>query len=496
MIYFLKRYIEPIFLRPKEIFLNNLGLRQIIIKNTFWLALAEGISRVLHFFLFIYIARILGALEYGKFTFALAFSAIFLVFGDFGIFKILTREFSKDSQKEKDFSALFSLKIFLSLGAFLLLFVSSFFITQDYLTRKIILILGLMQLMGVFLNFFYAFFRARQKMEYQALFEIIKSFLITCFGFFVLLKFPSALNLGWGYMLAVLISLVLVLIFFNLKAFPLRLKLDTSVWKKYLAMSYPIALAVFLGSLYANIDSSLMGLLGQITQTGWYNAAQKIAQAPNIFVAIIGLSFYPVLSRLFVQNKEILQKSWNAYLETIIFIVVPMVFGGIALASRIIYFLYSPDFFPSILALQILISAMGIGALQTPFGQYLVISDLQKKTLFITAIGGVVNVVFNLILIPQFSLYGAAFASLLAFVTTFFFNVRFCLINGGIKFFNFKIICVFLVAVFSSLLMCFTILQIRIHILWQIFFGFLVYLFWFFVLKIIVKYARVFIKMV
>ena len=84
----------------KSLFFNNIGTKQTIIKNTFWLTAGDAGSRVLKLILLIYVARILGATEYGKFTFALAFVLLFEIFADFGLNQIIIREFSKEKERE------------------------------------------------------------------------------------------------------------------------------------------------------------------------------------------------------------------------------------------------------------------------------------------------------------------------------------------------------------------------------------------------------------
>ena len=72
------------FADVKTLLFDNQTVKQTIFKNTFWLATAIGASKFLKFILFIYVARILGATEYGKFTFALAFVGLFVIFSDLG----------------------------------------------------------------------------------------------------------------------------------------------------------------------------------------------------------------------------------------------------------------------------------------------------------------------------------------------------------------------------------------------------------------------------
>jgi len=124
--------------------------------------------------LIIYIARVLGATEYGKFTFALSFVSLFVVFFDLGLSNIVTREFSREKEKEKEFSSIISLKILLSLGILFLILITSFFITSDPGIRKVIWILAAFSAIGNFSEIIYAFFRAYQRMEYEAFAVILR----------------------------------------------------------------------------------------------------------------------------------------------------------------------------------------------------------------------------------------------------------------------------------------------------------------------------------
>ena len=122
----------------KKILFENIGIRQTIFKNTFWLIFAEIFSRFLEFVLIIYITRILGVFEFGKFTFVLAFVSMFAILSDFGLSDITTREISGDKETEKEYPAVLSLKVILSIGTFVLIMLASFFVTNDPLIRLII----------------------------------------------------------------------------------------------------------------------------------------------------------------------------------------------------------------------------------------------------------------------------------------------------------------------------------------------------------------------
>ncbi len=464
----------------RALLFNNITVKQTILKNTFWLTLGSGVSKVLSFILLIYVARILGATEYGKFTFALAFVSLLALFADLGVSDILVREFAKEKERERDLYSLLSLKMLLGLGMLTLVLIGSFFITPDPLIQKIILILALYVLIDSFNGLSYSFFQARQRMEYQTVAIIFGTLVLTTFGLFVIFNFPSAENLSYAYLLANIITLIFISFFFHFKIFPLKVSWDKTVWQKFLSMSWPLALAALFITLYSYTDSVMLGYFGQITETGWYNAAYRIAWASFFLINPVCGSFVPILSKAFNESKEKLQKIWNYFMELMIILAFPLITGGIVLAPRIIDSFYGATFTPSILAFRILIIMTGIIFLYVPLHQILFVSNQQKKLFWAISIGAIINVILNLIFIPKYSLYGAAmttvFTHLLILILFFNFTLKFTSIN----LFNLRFLYIFIGAILSSLVMFLVISFPQIYFLnvfLSVFIGAGVYLF-------------------
>ena len=475
----------------KYFLFNNQTVKQTIFKNIFWLATTEGISKMAKLVLLIYVARILGATEYGKFTFALAFVSLFLIFFDFGLSQITTRELAREKEKEKEFPAVFSLKILFGLGTLLLILVASFFITSDPIIQRIIWILAFCFLIEGLSEIIVAFFRARQKMEYESFIKILGSLALVGIGFFTLFYFPSILNLSYSYLSGALVALSFALILFWLKVQRLSFNWNKSVWQKFLSISWPLGLVAILSTIYNQIDSVMMGYWGMITEVGWYNAAYRIVWPTLIPISLISVSFFPVLSKYFKESKEKLQKVWNYQIEIMILLAIPLITGGTVLAPKIINFIYNPSFAPSILAFQILIVMAGIIFLYNAFYQVLVVTNQQKKIFWAVLSGAIINVILNLILIPKFSLYGAATATVITHLLVFFFLFIFTLKFTPINPFTSKILLLFIGVVFSSTAMYFVITQPKIyhlHVLLSILVGAIVYFAAIFMFKYMIKY--------
>ena len=466
------------FTSIKSILFDNKTVKQTIFKNTFWLTVSTVINKLLALGLIIYAARILGAEGYGKFTFALAFVSLLMIFSDFGLSAIVTREFAREKEKKEEFYSIISLKVLLAFGTFILILLASFLAVPEKDTQTIILILALFFLANSFIGICYSFFHARQKMEYEAWLETLQILMISGLGFLVLFKFPSLENLSYAYFFAALTALIFVLFFFHFKIFPLKIEWNFLVWKKFLKMSWPLALIGLFGAIYSYTDSVMLGYWNMLAETGWYNAAYKIVTAGLIPMGLIGASFYPALSKFSKESKEKFQKAWDYELEIMILLSLPLAVGGMLLAPKIIYSFYPFDFSPSILAFQILILTAGIIFLYRPFYDAMIVLNQQAKTFWITIAGAVTNVILNLILIPKYSLYGAAIATvitnLLIFLLLFYFALRF----ASIKFPDYNFLLTFLGILLSSGIMYLVISQSVIynfHVLIYVLIGISVY---------------------
>jgi len=447
----------------KSLLFKNTGIKQTIFKNTFWLIGAEGVSKLLKIVLIIYVARIFGALNYGMFTFSLAFVTLFAVFFDMGLGTIITREFSNKEGKREEFLAIFSLKILLGAIVLFLIFIGSFFVSQDPIIRKTVWILGIYIMMTELTGIIFAFFRSRQQMEHESWMKIFQIFAETSIGIFVILNFPSVQNLGYSYLLASFITLFVVLLFFNFRVFPLKFYWEKSIWKKFLRMSWPVALVGVFATIYSQIDSVMMGYWGQIIETGWYNAAYRLAGTVMVPAALVGVSFFPALSKAFKEDKEKFQKIGDYQIQIMIFFAIPLTVGGIALAPRIINWVYGSDYSSATLAFQILIIAAGFTFFSNLFNNILIAAKKQKNLSMIIFSGAVLNVILNILLIPRYTLYGAAISTLMTMILIFVLLLGFVPKLTPFKIFNLNLFINLLGACVSSLIMYFLISKPEIY---------------------------------
>jgi O-antigen/teichoic acid export membrane protein len=173
-----------------------------------------------------------------------------------------------------------------------------------------------------------------------------------------------------------------------------------------------------------------------------------------------------------------------------IMLIFPLIIGGIILAPEIITFVYGESFVPSILVFQILILTTAPIFLSSPLGNALIISNQQKKTFLITLSGAAINIILNIILIPKFSLYGAAAATLITYMFIMFLFFISIFKYTQIKPLNLKIFASFFPALISGLIMIVALVYFKnynFNVLYLIFFGAFVYFLFFWSANMLMK---------
>ena len=113
----------------KAVLLENRTTRQTVFKNALWLSFGQIFGRLIRAAIIVYAARVLGAADYGVFSYALGLAGFFTIFADIGINGILTRDASqKPAERSYYFATSFWLKsILLFLTAAAIVFIAPYF---------------------------------------------------------------------------------------------------------------------------------------------------------------------------------------------------------------------------------------------------------------------------------------------------------------------------------------------------------------------------------
>lgn len=387
---------------------------QRIAKNIIVLYGSWAIGAILSLVLTIYIARILGALTYGEYTFAIVFTAFFGILTNLGMNELLIREVARDKSKaSKYLGNVVILRLILSAIALALIILVINWMNYPPDVVTAVYIFGAYTILTSLAAIFRVTFRAFEQMEYEALINVLKRVVVTSLGLVVLFMGFGLIKLAYVFLISGATDLLLSFLVCSRKFAKPKLEIDLDFWKKSIKVAIPFSLSNIFGMLYVRIDIIMLSVMKGDAVVGWYNAAYNLvlAFAPIVFVFMSAV--FPVMSQFFISSEESLKVTYEKSFKYLIMLGLPVSIGGMVLAPRIIPFLFGAEFANSIIALQILIWDYLLLCMYRPMVYMLGSTNRQGTMALIGGLGALINVGLNLLLIPGFSYAGAGVTTLI-----------------------------------------------------------------------------------
>lgn len=386
---------------------------QTIAKNTGVLLFANVITRILSLVLVIYIARYLGDVGFGKYSFAFAFTGLFIVLSDLGLSILTTREVARDkSQAGKYLGNVAILKLILSIFVIFLIFIVINLMDYPRDTTLIVYIAGIALIFESFIIFFASIYRAFEKMEYESLVLTLEKLLVVSLGVSVLILGYGLIELVYTYLFASIFGASLSFLFLIRRFTKPKLEIDFDLWKHAIKEAIPFGFAGILITIYLQIDITMLSMMKGDAVVGWYSAASKLVYAFGFIPAAFMGAIFPAMSNFFKSSINSLKITYEKSFKYLLCLILPVAVGTTILADKIILILYGQEFVNSIIALQILIWVMMFLFFTQLFATVLGAINKQNFITKIAVATVITNVSLNLLLIPEFSYIGAAITTI------------------------------------------------------------------------------------
>ncbi len=403
-------------------------------KNTLYYSLALAGQKGLSFVYFIILARSLGVVGQGRFTFALSFTSLFAIFLDLGLSQLLIRETARDKNNtEKYLASIIGFKLAFALILYLIIIVAVNLLGYPEITKDLVYVSGLVMLTDSLTLSVYGAIRGRQNLSYESFGTIGNQLIVLIVGGGLLLLKANPMLVMGAYLLASLGNLIWSS--YNLSSkFGVRIRLAFS-WpmiKTLLAWSLPFAVAGIFSRIFSSTDIVLLSKMSGDHAVGIYSAAFKVAFALQFAALAFSASLYPAFSAYWAHSKEKLAKLFVKSMFWLLFLAGPLVTGVIAIADPAIPLVFGRAYSASVLPLQILLTSMLFVFLCFPIGAMLNACDKQSRHTINLGIAALASIVFNLLLIPMFSYNGSAMANLISYVLLFVLGI--IVVNRLIKY--------------------------------------------------------------
>ncbi len=399
---------------------TNQGMKQTVTKNTFWLSFGEIMGRVLRLFIVVYAARVLGAAGWGAFSYLTSLAAILTVFSDVGLSSVVIREVTKNPQlKDKYFSSAFLFKFILTVLSFLIIVFLAPHITNIQVSRTLVYLVGFLFIFDSLRRFGASLFRAMERMELEALVNIITQAIIVVAGFIALLMITSPESLAAAYAIGAGAGLLVTMYILRQDIGNLFSSFDKKLLKPIMSAAWPLSLAAIFGVLIVNIDTVIIGWFRSAAEVGFYAAAQKPIAFLYLLPALATGAFFPVLARLANKDNERFRYVLEKGLGLVLLFAIPIAIGIFLTAPEIVKLFYGSAYAPSagplkILALTLL-AVFPVGMIINAIFAY----NRQSELVPLWATGLLIDIGLSLLLIPRWGITGAAWA---VFITQLIIN--------------------------------------------------------------------------
>ncbi|MEO1432483.1 MAG: flippase [Cyanobacteria bacterium J06633_8] len=399
-----------------------------VISNTGWL-FADRILRMgAGLLVGVWVARYLGAEDYGLFNYALAFVSLFTPIFTLGLDDVVVRQLVKESSNKTEIlGTTFGLKLIGGIVSVLLAVGSLFLLKeQNILTIWLVIILAMT---GIFrtADTIELWFQSQVQSKYTVIAKNIAYLLSTLIKVGLILIKAPLLTFAWATLAEIVVGAIGLFGIYQIKGFS---KLWNWRWsfttaKSLLKQSFPLIFSGFAILIFMKIDQIMLGEMKGNNQVGIYSAAVKVSELwyfiPTAIVSSVSPSIYAAKEKSEHHYYKRIGQLLRLLTYISLAIAIPMTF----LSNNIVLMMFGSDYAEAstILAVHIWASLfvfMGVATLP-----WFIAEGLNHISLGKTVLGAILNVILNYLLIPKYSGLGAAIATISSQATAAFLSNAF-----------------------------------------------------------------------
>src|SRR5438094_50790 len=388
---------------------------QRIVKNAVFGIGASLVAGLVYLATILIIARMVSVVEFGKYSFVLAFALFFQLVADAGLPRMLIREIAKNPEALVPLvGAAASLIWVVSVAVCLLvaLIVPFLHFGTDVKIAAVVMTIATMATLHA--AGYSAVLRAFEDNELNYLGFVLQKLLLL--GLIVV---TIKLKMGLvGFVIAHLVSNVLLWNFYHIIVLRLYaripLRIDVPLWKSLLAAALPMGGGVMLRQLALQLDILILTWMTNLTTVGLFSGPYRISMALRVIPQTLSLPLFPLYSRTAHLSRARFTEAYRGSMKFFALISYPIAAFFLAWSKPILGIALGQKYLPAIPAMQLL----GIGIVPfflSALFQYLFAAlDQQKRFLVSTCVGSTLRLLLLVALIPLLGFVGPAAAFLCA----------------------------------------------------------------------------------
>ncbi|CAA6820135.1 MAG: Putative polysaccharide biosynthesis protein [uncultured Sulfurovum sp.] len=408
-------------------------------KNTSWLLFGQIFKMIIGFFVIITLTRYLGPEKFGLLSYAQSYVGIFVAFATLGIDVILVRELTKNKgNSNKLIGTAFFSKVFISIIAIFIIFILNMFMTD----KEAVLLTNIIAFILLFqsINTIDTFFQANVISKHSVLANTI-AFMFSSLMKIILIYLEADL-IYFAYVLlldSIFIAIGYIYVYIKQKQSLLKWSFDKEIALYFLKNGWPLMLVALAAFVYTRTDQVMIKHLIDNEAVGNYAAAVKISELFYFIPLLITQSIFPKI----IEMKSKSEKEYFALLEKLykilVWSVIPISISLFIFSDLIVSILYGSQYVQASSILSILAFAIIFNAIGTVTTKVLYAEHYERKYLYRSLLGVVVNIGLNFYFISIYGIQGAAISTL---ITLFIIYYIYDILDKDLhKFYYLKLIC-------------------------------------------------------
>lgn len=384
-----------------------------ILNNIGWLFFDKFLRMAVGLLVGVWVARYLGPEQFGLLSYAIAFTALFSAIAGLGLNGIVVRDLIQNPADSKiTMGTAFLLQILGGICAFGLAILTILFIRPDDRIAKLAVTILAFVMVFKAADVVRYWFEAKVQSKYVVWVENIVFLVVSAIKIGLIFSAAPLMAFVWvlfaeGVMVA--IGLIVIYERFNGGFKTWRVRFDRA--RNLFGDSWPLTLSGLAVMVYMRIDQVMLGQMAGDGVVGIYSAAVKISEVWYFIPIIISASVFPSIIKAKNAEESLyhnrLQNLFNVLVMVALIVAIPMSF----LSDRVVIVIFGPLYHQAGTVLAIHIWSGIFVSMAVASGKWFLIENLQSYVLYRTLSGAVVNVVLNLLLIPQYGILGAAWAT-------------------------------------------------------------------------------------
>lgn len=399
-----------------------MGLRNIfknkVVKNAGWIIGGKVANRLLAFLVGILTARYLGPSNYGLINYAAAYTTFFASFCTLGINSIIVKNFV-DHPKEEGTTIGTTLLLRAAssfLSAMMIVGIVSIVDRDEPATIVVVALSSIGMIFQIFdtLNYW---FQTRLQSKYSAIASLVAYVAVSVYKILLLILGKSV---EWFAVATALDYLVLAAFLLGayFKNGGTGFHVSAAKARELLTSSSSFIISGLMVSIYASTDKLMLKQMLDEATVGHYALAASISSIWTFVLAAIIDSLYPGIVQSFSTNRLEYERK-NRQLYAIVFFTAVIMSAAICLLAKpIVGILYGASYLPAVQPLRIIVWYTAFSYLGVARNAWMVCENRQKYLKYLYISAAIINVILNVLLIPQWGASGAAAASLITQMST------------------------------------------------------------------------------